>query len=139
MSESFIQLPVTDGNAGPKVRTNQRDVSGQTVDEHLYRQVDPVNDVQARVLTTQPASTDAGAVVRQVPGVPVDAVKLETEASGIEGWLSGLRRDVQILNQTLAAFPEALTEIKRLRLGMQRLLAAFGADPLLDPADADKE
>lgn len=68
MAASYVQLPDDSLNTGKKVRTNTRTVGPDTVHEHFWIIQDITDDRQARVLDTDAAGSDAGLVVRNIPG-----------------------------------------------------------------------
>jgi hypothetical protein len=65
-TENFVQLPDDTFNVGKQVRTHTRVVGGVTVHNHTQELQDPVDDVQARVLTRDATVGDAGLTTRSV-------------------------------------------------------------------------
>ena len=70
MADDFLQLPSDLSNAGKMKRINTRSVDGLTVYEEFTILQDRDNDTQARILTAEPAPSDAGLVVRIAPQRP---------------------------------------------------------------------
>ena len=67
MADKFVQLPNDSGNTGKKIRTNERVVGADTVEEHFNILQDRFSDVQGSVLTTAPSGAEGGLVVRNIP------------------------------------------------------------------------
>jgi hypothetical protein len=67
MADQYVQLVSDASNTGKKVRTNERVVGSNTVQEHFNILQDRISDVQAAVLTVSPSGAEGGLVVRNVP------------------------------------------------------------------------
>jgi hypothetical protein len=66
-TETVVTLPDDTGNGGKQLRAHSRSVGGSNVLNYVHEIQDPVNDVQARVLTGDAAATDAGVVTHPAP------------------------------------------------------------------------
>jgi hypothetical protein len=67
MADSFVIFPNDSANTGKRIRTNTRNVSGQTVHEYFMQIVDPVNDYKAQVVQVDPVIGDFGMIVYTIP------------------------------------------------------------------------
>jgi len=66
-TETVVILPDDSTNGGKLLRAHSRTVSGSNVLNYTHEIQDPVNDVQARILTGDAAATDAGVVTHPAP------------------------------------------------------------------------
>lgn len=113
MPETYVQLPDTAANTGPKIRGRTRVITGNTIVEHVHQTVDRDNDTIQRVLTTDPAATDAGAVVRNIPSGTQNVAQFRPDgrAAAVDLRDTNLRLD-QMIDQ-LAELLELLRAIAR--------------------------
>jgi len=78
MVETYVQLPTDATNTGKKVRTNERIVGANTVEEHYMILQDKTNDYQAQV-------TSAGALAVSGNVLSTGSVAITTPVLGVSG------------------------------------------------------